>query len=487
MNRHYRSTMRGATSRRTRMTGFARTVMLTLLLIASVLTLAVPVPVLAGGILPPLGTAASFGVLAGSAVTNTGPTTVRGNVGVSPGTAVTGFPPGIVIGTIHAGDSVAAQAQNDATIAYNNAAGQPCDVNLTGQDLGGMTLTPGVYCFDSSAQLTGQLTLDGQGNPDSVFIFQVGSTLITASNAQVLTINGAQPCRIFWQVGSSATLGTNTRFQGNILALTSITLNTGATTSTGLYALNGAITLDTNDIQACGFAGGGTSTPTVATTATNTATAIATATSSATTVVATATSTPGATNTPIPGATNTPAPVGTNTPVNTPTNIPTIPTTTPVPRPTDAPTQTPGVINTLTPISTSTLPPGSTVVPTNTAVATGTVVPSTTASATGIAIGTPSGTAIATAIQTTTSTSTATMPTTVAIGTPTSTPISTGAVPGGTPVGGTPVATQTISAPAPSPLLPPTGGGLSWLGPFILLLSALLLLAGLGVRRLLRM
>jgi len=137
---------------------------------------------------PLLGTAGTFAVLAGSTVTNTGPTTVSGDLGVSPGTAVTGFPPGLVSGVIHAGDAVATQAQTDVTTAYNNAAGQPCNVTLTGQDLGGQTLTPGVYCFASSAQLTGQLTLDDQGNPSSVFIFQIGSTLTTASNASVVVI-----------------------------------------------------------------------------------------------------------------------------------------------------------------------------------------------------------------------------------------------------------------------------------------------------------
>ncbi len=197
---------------------------------------------------PFLGTAGSFAVLGGSAVTNTGPTVVTGNLGVSPGSAVTGFPPGSVNGTIHSADAVAAQAQSDVTTAYVNAAGQPCDASLTGQNLGGLTLTSGVYCFTSSAQLTGQLTLNGQGNSGSVFIFQIGSALTTASNASVLLINGTQPCNIFWQVGSSATLGTTTNFAGNILALTSITLTTGARSTGNLDARNGAVTLDTNTI-----------------------------------------------------------------------------------------------------------------------------------------------------------------------------------------------------------------------------------------------
>src|SRR5581483_8601927 len=139
---------------------------------------------------PSLGTAINFAVLGGSSVTNTGATVVNGNLGVSPGSAITGFPPGIVVppGTIHAADAVAGGAQSDTTIAYNALAGQPCDFNLTGQDLGGLTLIPGVYCFSTSAQLTGTLTLNAQGNPDAVFIFQIGSALTTASNSSVSVI-----------------------------------------------------------------------------------------------------------------------------------------------------------------------------------------------------------------------------------------------------------------------------------------------------------
>lgn len=204
-----------------------------------------------------LGTAGSFSVLAGSTVTNTGPTVISadadmgGNLGLSPGSAVTGFPPGIVTppGTQQVENAVAAQAQSDLTAAYNTTAGLPCDVNLTDQDLGGMTLTSGVYCFNSSAQLTGDLTLDAEGNPDAVFIFQIGSTLTTASNSSVLLVNGAQACHVFWQVGSSATLGTETAFSGTIMALTSITLVTDAHVEGRLLARNGAVTLDSNDIH----------------------------------------------------------------------------------------------------------------------------------------------------------------------------------------------------------------------------------------------
>ena len=200
-----------------------------------------------------LGTAASFGVLAGSTVTNTGASVVAGNVGVSPGTAVIGFPPGIVTppATIHSADAVAAQAQVDLTTAYNAIAGTPTLVDLTGQDLGGLTLVPGVFGFTSSAQLTGTLTLDALGNPNAVFIFKIGSTLTTATGSSVLVINGGSSCNVFWQVGSSATLGTTTTFAGNTLALTSITLNTGASVSGRALARNGAVTLAGNSVTAC--------------------------------------------------------------------------------------------------------------------------------------------------------------------------------------------------------------------------------------------
>jgi len=204
-----------------------------------------------------LGTAGDFAVLGGSTVTNTGPTVIDGgHVGVSPGSAITGFPPGVVVTpfTTHAGDAVAIQAQTDLTTAYNAAAGLPVTQDLTGQDLGGLTLQPGVYFYSSSAQLTGILTLDALGDPNAQFVFQIGSTLNTAGNSSVVTINGgATPgCAVFWQVGSSATLGTYTAFEGHILALTDITLTTGATILDGsALARNGAVTLDTNTITNC--------------------------------------------------------------------------------------------------------------------------------------------------------------------------------------------------------------------------------------------
>lgn len=204
---------------------------------------------------PSLGAAHGYAVLGGSAVTNTGTTVVTGDLGLSPGSAVTGFPPGIVLsGTIHAADAGAAAAQVSLTAAYNSLASQGCTQDLTGQDLGGLTLTPGVYCFSTSAQLTGTLTLNAQGNPAAVFIFRIGSTLTTASGASVVVINGGAqtPCNVFWQVASSATLGTNSSLVGNLLALTSITLTTGAAVTGRALARNGAVTLDTNTVNAGG-------------------------------------------------------------------------------------------------------------------------------------------------------------------------------------------------------------------------------------------
>lgn len=203
-----------------------------------------------------LGTAGNFSVLGGAAITNTGPTIVTGDLGISPGNAssVTGFPPGQVVGTTHFANAVALQAQNDTTTAYNTLAGRACTTTISG-DLGGRTLFPGVYCSASSMGLTGTLTLDAQGNANALFIFQVGSALTTASASAVRVINGGQSCNVFWQIGSSATLGTTTAFVGNLIALSSITLNTGATSTGRLLARNGAVTIDSGVISVCQLAG----------------------------------------------------------------------------------------------------------------------------------------------------------------------------------------------------------------------------------------
>jgi outer membrane autotransporter protein len=199
-----------------------------------------------------LGTAGSFGVLAGSGITVAGAvqtTTINGDIGTFPTTTITGLGNITLNGVNHAGDAVTQQAKNDLVTAYNSAAGRAPTVVLTpGIDVGGLTLVPGVYKDATSLGLTGALTLNALGNPDAVFIFQIGSTLVTASNSNVILIGGAQACHIIWQVGSSATLGTNSTLKGSVLALTSITLDTGATVEGRLLARDGAVTLDTNTI-----------------------------------------------------------------------------------------------------------------------------------------------------------------------------------------------------------------------------------------------
>jgi len=193
-----------------------------------------------------LGTAASFSVLAGSTVTNTGPTTMFGDLGLSPGSSVTGAPH--VLGATHVDDAVAIEAKNALTTAYNNAASRPSS-GSAGTDLAGQTFSPGVRTASSSLLLSsGSVTLNAEGNPNAVFIFQIGSTLITGSNTSVSLINGAQACNVFWQVGSSATLGTGTRFVGTIMASASITANTAATIHGRLLAQTAAVTLEDNTI-----------------------------------------------------------------------------------------------------------------------------------------------------------------------------------------------------------------------------------------------
>jgi ice-binding like protein/PEP-CTERM motif-containing protein len=212
-----------------------------------------------------LGTAGGYAVLAGSAVTNTGATTLNGSLGVSPGCAISGAGTMTVSGTTNMCNAAALKAQSDLTAAYIAAMGLKSTGNLTGEDLGGMTLTTGVYSFSTSADLATGMTLTLEGKPGALFVFQIGSALTTGTASSVVFIDSltGKPMtdpNIYWAVGSSATLGTSTSFQGNILALTSITLNTGASITCGsALAQNGAVTLQGNTISKCG--GGGTTVP----------------------------------------------------------------------------------------------------------------------------------------------------------------------------------------------------------------------------------
>jgi hypothetical protein len=267
------------------------------MLLASAAFAAVPAAAHASAV--DLGTAAPFVVLGGQSVTNTGPSVLNGDLGVAPGTSLVGFGlPAVVNGATHNNDAVASQGQSDLTTAYNVAAGQAVTADLTGQDLGGLTLTAGAYRFATSAQLTGQLTLDAQGDADAQFVFEIGSTLTTASASSVIMVNGASPCNVYWQVGSSATLGTTTAFQGNIMALSSVTLNNSATVNGRALARNGAVTLDDNvlDASMCATPPAGPPTPT-----------------------------------PTPSPTPSPTPVPTTTPATPPTTPPTTPPGTPGP------------------------------------------------------------------------------------------------------------------------------------------------------------
>jgi type VI secretion system secreted protein VgrG len=197
-----------------------------------------------------LGTAAAFAILAGTPdITNTGPSTVNGDVGIHPAVAVSGFPPGTVNGTIHAGDAVALQAKSDLVTAYNDAAGRPVTTTVAAGALGGLTLVGGVYNAGGvSLNLTGSLTLNAENDPNAVWIFQATSDLITASSSTVTFINGGNPCNVFWQVTSSATLGSGSTFVGTILALTSITMATGVSMQGRALARNGTVTLINDSI-----------------------------------------------------------------------------------------------------------------------------------------------------------------------------------------------------------------------------------------------
>jgi hypothetical protein len=196
-----------------------------------------------------LGTAGPFVVLGGTTVTNVGPSVLNGNLGVSPGTELEGFGlPAVVNGSTHATNEVAAKAQLDLTTAYDVAAGQPVlpANDLSGTDLGERKLAPGTYRYNAAALLTGALTLDAEGDPNAEFVFQIGSQLTTESASSVLLVNGASPCNVYWQVGSSADLGTTTAFQGNLMALTSISLKNGATVLGRMLARNGQVSLINN-------------------------------------------------------------------------------------------------------------------------------------------------------------------------------------------------------------------------------------------------
>ena len=299
--------MRSDSTKRSRAGTVARTI--TLITVATLSILLVAGPAAQAAQAPVgLGTAASFAVLAGSTITNTGPTSITGDVGLHPGSAVTGFASVTLDGELHIADAVALQAKNDLVTAYNDTAGRgPATTRPT--ELGGATLKAGVYNSSSGTfEITGTLTLDAEGDPNAVFIFQTASTLVTATASRVVVINGASACNIYWKVGSSATLGTATAFKGNILALASITLVTGATIQGRALARNGAVTMDTNSI---------------------------TRTSCATTV------------TPTPTATVSPLPTGTDLPGPNPTD-----TTSPGPLPSaGGPTSGPAILPRLTPAS----------------------------------------------------------------------------------------------------------------------------------------
>lgn len=217
--------------------------------LAAALALTVPAAVQAQPV--KLATAGPFAVLAGTTVTNTGPSVLNGDLGVWPGTAIEGFTfPAVVNGATHENDEVAAQAQLDLTNAYNVAAGQavaPAD-DLSGTDLGERKLSPGAYRYTSDALLTGALTLDAEGDPNAQFVFLIGSELKTESASSVVLVNGASPCNVYWQVGSSADIGTTTAFQGSVLALTSISLKDGATVLGRMLARNGQVSLINNVI-----------------------------------------------------------------------------------------------------------------------------------------------------------------------------------------------------------------------------------------------
>ena len=299
----------------------------------------------------PLGTAAGFSVLAGTTVTNTGLTTLQRSLGLSPGSSVTGFPPGEVTppATQQIANAVAVQAQSDLTTAYNNAEGRPTS-SLTGAELGGQTLQGGVYratADHAPLLLTGTVTLDGAGDSGSVFIFQTDTTLTTSSGAVVRLINGASACNVFWQIGSSATIGSTSTFVGTLLALTSITVQSAVTVNGRMLARNGAVTLANDTFT------GPDCTPAPTTTSSSTPTTTIPGTS--TTVPAASTTIPGASTT-VPAASTTIPGTSTTVPAAS-TTIPGASTTVPA-----ASTTIPGASTTV-PAASTTIPGASTTVP----------------------------------------------------------------------------------------------------------------------------
>jgi len=306
----------------------------------------------------PLGNASNFAVLAGAGITNTGATTINGDIGTYPTLAITGAGTMTLNGTNHAGDNVTQSAKTDLVTAYNAAAGEGPTSPISA-DLGGLTLNPGVYNSASSIMLTGTLTLNGGGDENSVFVFQAGSALTTESASSISLENGAQACNVFWQIGSSATLGTGSVFRGTILALTSITVTTGASVTGRVLARNGAVTLHNDTIT----------TPSCAVSAATTTTAAPTVTTTTTTAPKRTTTT---TTAPKRTTTTTTAAKGTSTTTTTALKRPTTTTTAPKkPTPTTTPpvktpTPTTSPPTTIPSTPTPTTPPGNAKPPTST-------------------------------------------------------------------------------------------------------------------------
>jgi LPXTG-motif cell wall-anchored protein len=264
---------------RRRWTAPAAAILTTGLLVGTAIALSAPAGAAAYENSVGLGTAAPYSVLAGSTVTNTGSSVLSGDLGVSPNNAITGFPPGLVGGATNNGNPAAALAEGDLTTAYLDAAGRaPTGTSLGSALAGSVSLLPGVYNAASSLGVSGAVTLDGQGDPNAVFVFQIGDALTTATSTSIVLTGAAQACNVFWQVGSSATLGTTNTFVGTVMALTSITVDTGTTVAGRALARNGAVTLDDNVFTSPTCATTPTTTTVTATAATTGGTSTLTAT-----------------------------------------------------------------------------------------------------------------------------------------------------------------------------------------------------------------